>query len=104
MKKGKCNDYEQILTHALNELKEKQGTSFDPQKINLAELERMTGISRSRLRRFKKNNFKVLPNGNKGRKASVTVLSGFTGMIDDLLKKNVTNSSVIFDRISANGF
>ena len=98
MKKGKCNDYEQILTHALNELKEKQGTSFDPQKINLAELERMTGISRSRLRRFKKNNFKVLP------KASVTVLSGFTGMIDDLLKKNVTNSSVIFDRISANGF
>ena len=58
MKKGKCNDYEQILTHALNELKEKQGTSFDPQKINLAELERMTGISRSRLRRLKKNNCK----------------------------------------------
>ena len=58
MTKGKCNDYEQILTHALNELKEKQGTSFDPQKINLAELERMTGISRSRLRRFKKNNCK----------------------------------------------
>ena len=58
MTKGKCNDYEQILTHALNELKEKQGTSFDPQKINLAELERMTGISRSRLRRIKKNNCK----------------------------------------------
>ncbi|MDY2760108.1 MAG: hypothetical protein SOU04_08360 [Lachnospiraceae bacterium] len=58
MTKGKCNDYEQILTHALNELKEKQGTSFDPQKINLAELERMTGISRSRLRRLKKNNCK----------------------------------------------
>ena len=58
MTKGKCNDYEQILTHALNELKEKQGTSFDPQRINLAELERMTGISRSRLRRIKKNNCK----------------------------------------------
>ena len=58
MTKGKCNDYEQILTHALNELKGKQGTSFDPQKINLAELERMTGISRSRLRRLKKNNCK----------------------------------------------
>ena len=104
MEKENCNGLQAIVSQALATLKEKNGKNFDPAKVNLAELQRMTGISRSRLRRLKKNHFVVRPHGRIGQHASSTVLSGFTGVLDSLLQKGVTNSQVCFDRLCEAGY
>ena len=75
------------------------GESYSIEKVNLAELHRITGISRAKLRRLKKNGFVVKPNANKGKKSKKSVISGYEGTIDDYLRKNVTNSEVIFERL-----
>ncbi len=67
-------------------MKAKDGDKFDLQKVNLSELVRRTGIPRKKLRRLKENNFVFKPHGNTGRKAEVTVMSGYTGVVDDLLE------------------
>ena len=77
----------EIITQAIDEMKAIKGDSFSLEKINLAELERRTGISRARLRRLKQNNFQPVPHGNKGRKAEYTVLTGYTSVLDNLLKQ-----------------
>ena len=53
------NDLEDILAHTLATIKEKMGESYSIEKVNLAELHRITGISRAKLRRLKKNGFVV---------------------------------------------
>ncbi len=98
------NDLTDILTQALNEIKSEMGDQFSLAKINLADLERRTGISRGRLRHIKENGFEVKPHALIGRKAERTVLSGYTGIIDAFLCKGVRNSNVIFDRLQENGY
>ena len=66
--------------------------------VNLAELDRRTGISRAKLRRMKQNGFKVLPHANKGRKSEHSILTGYSGMLDTMLANIVANSSVCFER------
>ena len=75
-------------------MKSDLGERFDLDKVNLAELERRTGISRAKLRRIKDNGFVDAPHGRTGMKAQSTILSGYTGIIDSLLMKGVTNSAV----------
>ena len=70
-----CNDLQKIITQAINEIKQEQGENFNLAKINLAELERRTGLSRSRLRHLKENNFIVTPHGRTGQKSTATVLT-----------------------------
>ena len=100
----KSNDLTKIIAQAIDEIKMELGDKFDPGKINLAELERRTGISRAKLRRLKKNGFVDMPHGLAGRTAKKTVLTGFTGIIDALLTKGITNSSVCFDRLKEAGY
>ncbi len=104
MTKNKDNDLNEIITQALNEMKVELGEKFDINRINLAELERRTGLPRGKLRRIKANGFVNKPHGNKGRKAEKTVLSGYSGVIDTLLSKGITNSSVIKERITEVGY
>ena len=52
---GKNNDLTEIIAQALNEMKKDLGDRFDQDHINLAELERRTGITRARLRRIQKD-------------------------------------------------
>lgn len=85
-------------------MKAEQGDLFSLEKINLAELERRTGITRGKLRSLKKNNFQLKPHGNKGRQAEYTVLSGFTAVLDTMLKTGIENSSVLFERIQELGY
>lgn len=96
------NDSTDILAQALNEIKNELGDRFSLEKVNLADLERRTGITRAKLRRIKENGFTILPHGLLGRKAAYTVVSGFSGLIDELLRKGISNSSVIFDRLKEN--
>ncbi len=98
------NDLQEILSQAIEQMKHEAGEKFDPQKINLAELGRRTGISRGKLRRYQKDGFVIKPHARTGSKAAVTVLTGYTGMLDGLLKKNVTNAVVCFEKIQALGY
>ena len=50
------------------------------------------------------NGFVIKPHGLTGRHPATTLLTGFTGIIDTLLGKGVTNSATIFDRLKENGF
>ena len=98
------NDLQSTISQALQIIKEKAGDKFDIEKVNIAELQRLTGLSRKKLRNLKDNGFIVKPHGLTGRKKDVTVLSGFTGMVDALLMKGVTNSSTIKDRLDEAGY
>lgn len=92
------------IKQALDEMKAEAGDGFSLEKVNLAELERRSGVSRMRLRRLKKNNFAFKPHGNTGKVSPRNGLVGFTGTIDALLKDGVTNSTVCLERLQAVGF
>ena len=65
------NGQQLSLTQALDLLKSRQGKNFKTEDVNLAELERLKGITRTRLRRLKKHDFKEVPYGSAGKKLSV---------------------------------
>ena len=94
----------QIIAQAISEMEAQQGKTLTADEINLAELQRRTGISRARLRRLKSNNFKPMPHGRTGLRAAATVMDGFTGTLDHLLKQGVTNSVVCFERLQEMGY
>ena len=98
------NDLQKMITQALEEIKEAEGENFDLDKVNLAWVSRKTGMSRSRLRRIKANGFIVPEHGSKGKALGSGALSGYTGIIDDLLRKGITNSVVSFDRLRESGY
>ena len=90
------------ITQAIEEMKTEQGELFSLDRINLAELERRTGISRSRLRTLKKNGFKE--NRKLGTGVRPRKLSRYEGLIDKILRDGVKNSSVILDRLREAGY
>jgi hypothetical protein len=98
------NDFQEIVTRALEVMKEELGDKFDPDKVNFAESQRRTGISRARLRRLKKDGFIFRPHALSGRRSSLTVLSGYTGLLDGFLKKGVSNSVVITNALQEHGY
>ena len=97
------NDHTVTLTQALQDIKKEQGKGFNLEYVNLAELERRTGISRAKLRRLKANDFKEMPHGLTGKKAARTVISGYESVINDQLRQGVTNSVNIYDKLLESG-
>lgn len=98
------DDLQEIIDAALREMAAEEGDGFDPQACNLAEFCRRTGLTRSRARTVRAHGFRALPHGNSGRRAAPGVLAGHTGLADDLLRKGVTNSQVIFERLLGQGY
>lgn len=98
------NSLQEIIAQALEQMKQEQGADFDLSKINLSELSRRTGISRGRLRRIQADGFKVKPNGHTGKAKEHTVLSGYTGVVDSFLTRNVKNSNTIYEALKAVGY
>lgn len=98
------NDLTLIVAQAIEEIKSEQGPKFSMERMNLAELERRTGISRGRLRRLQANGFIDKPHGMTGRINRPTVLSGYESVLDDYLRKGVRNSSVCLDALREMGF
>lgn len=88
----------EILTHAADLFKER-GI-----KPNLAKLERETGLSRQRLRRWQKNGYVWVTEETRGRKKGSAKLFGFTGVVDNLLKQNITNAVVIKSTLDGVGY
>ena len=97
MKELYSNGFASSIAQAIEEMKAEQGDVFSLDRINLAELERRSGVSRGKLRRLKRNGFQDLPRSSKGRKHAATKLSGYTGIIGSLLRQGIKNSSVILD-------
>lgn len=81
MEEIKSNGLENIISQALKEMKAEPGS----RQVNLAELERRTGISRAKLRRLQRNGFVLKLHGLIGQKQSNTVLTGYTAYLDRLL-------------------
>ena len=104
MNEQERNDLQLTISHALQEMKTEAGDSFDIEKVNLAELGRRTGLSRKKLRNLKENGFIVKPHALSGTKKDHTVLTGFTDIVDSLLRRGVTNSSTIKDRLEEEGY
>lgn len=104
MKENNAEVLHPEVAEAIEELRAEQGEKFSLEKINLAELERRTGLSRAKLRRMKENGFAAKPHALKGRKAPSTLLSGYTGILDGLLMSGVTNSAVCLARLRDSGF
>ena len=87
------------VAKAIEEMMAEQGEMFSLEKVNLAELTRRTGLSRQKLRRMKAHNFEDTQHAAKGRKSPVTLLSGYMGLLDGLLRNGVTNSAVCLSRL-----
>lgn len=94
----------EIIAQVLEEMKSAMGKDFSIDKVNLAELERRTGLSRQRLRTLKDHGFKEVPHGNTGKSPSTSVLDGYTGLLDTFLRQGVTNSSVCLERLQEYGY
>lgn len=104
MNDNERNGLQEIIDKAIEEIAHEQGDLFELEKINLAELSRRTGLSRSKLRTLKTKGFKVVPHGRCGIKLPTTVISGFESVIDTYLSEGVTNSEVLFDRLEFLGY
>ena len=102
--KQQRNGLQEIIDEALEAMACDQGVTVDDMRVNLAELSRRTGLSRSKLRTLQAKGFKVTPHGRYGQRASYTVLSAYTDTIDKLLTQGVTNSSVCMERIVKEGY
>lgn len=101
---SKFDGLQEIIDKALASMEAESTGDFDPQKCNLAEFCRRTGLTRQRARTIKANGFRVKPHGRLGMKAGSTVLSGHTGFVDDQLRKGVTNSQVVYERLLEQGY
>ena len=103
MKETNGNGSVPSIAQAIEEMKAEMGESFSLDRINLAELSRRTGVSRSRLRTLRKYGFREVGEMRGGaRKPSK--LSGFEELIDTLLREGVSNSVVVLDRLREAGF
>lgn len=73
-------------------------------KPNLAELGRQTGLSRGKLRIWQEHGYVWIEAETRGRKKGSKKLSGFTGVVDSKLMKNITNAVVIHEELKGVGF
>ena len=89
---------------ALLDMRRAAGGELDLEHVNLADFCRRTGLSRSKARTIKSHGFRVLPHGRTGQKASRTAMRGHEGVADALLRKGVTNSAVVLERLRDDGY
>ncbi len=102
---NETKDLEIILSQVLNDMKEELGEAFLLEKVNLAEIERRTGISRARLRNWKNNGFHILPHGNTlQRGLRDSIVDPYVEYIKEQLNLGVDNKALIFERIVAQGY
>lgn len=70
------------IAQTIEEMKAEQGDSFSLDRINLAELERRSGVSCGKLRRLKRNGFQDLPAARKAEnmptQSLVVILASLT--------------------------
>ena len=106
MSTNKNLDLQSIVSRVLSEMKEecqKEGSEFSMERINLAEFQRRSGLSRERSRTLQRHKFEVRPHGNTGKKRERTVISGFDECLSDELRTGLTNSDVLLRMLRERG-
>ena len=103
MKGIQSNGFIPIIAQAIAEMEEEFGEFRSIAEINLAELSRRTGLSRSKLRRLKANGFRETPHGLVGQRKE-QILDGYTAVLDGLLRSGISNSSTCMERLQSIGF
>lgn len=103
MNENKSHGLLPIIAQAIEIMEVQKGHSLSIDELNLAELGRLTGLSRSKLRTLKRKGFTTDDdtNPNKLRKSK---LDGFEELINTLMKLGITNSPIILSRLKAEGF
>lgn len=104
MNENKSHGLVPIIAQAIEIMEAKLGRPLSLDKVNLAELGRLTGLSRSKLRTLKRKGFTVDGNTNTSVKTRKTKLDGFEELINTFLKLGITNSPIILSRLKAEGF
>lgn len=101
-----CNGLDSIVSQAINKMKDEMGSDFNMDTLNLCELARRTGISRSKLRSWKRNNFSFVSPGPQigSCKSGKRVIDCYASLLDSLLKSNVSNSVVCLERLKQEGY
>ena len=100
-----CNDLDTIVSQALKEMEaecRERGKPFSLNKVNLAELGRRTGISRSKLRTAVKHGYSFARHKRQGPKNHV--LDGYTEILDEKLRAGVSNSVKCLEHLQQFGF
>jgi len=92
------NDLEDMLARVLKEVKDEYG------KVVLAEIQRRTGLSRQRLRRWQRNGYTLHSGKKRGRPEYESKLDGYKEIIDDLMRKGIRNSSRCFSAVRDQGY
>ena len=103
MKGIQSNGFLPIIAQAIAEMEEIRGEFSCIDEVNLAELGRRTGLSRSKLRRLKANGFCEKAHGLNGQKKE-HILDGYSSVLDTLLRSGVSNSTVCLERLQSIGF
>lgn len=103
MKDLTSNGLKNIISQAIEEIKAEQGESFSLENINLAELQRRTGVSRGKLRTLKNNHFQFIT-ATRRLDPTVSVLYGFTDFLDNLLRQGISSATVCTRRLTEIGY
>lgn len=104
MSESNRNGLMPIIAQAIQKMEVEQGCSIPLEKVNLAELQRITGITRGKLRRLKKLGFKELSTPLLPQSAKPTLMDAYSGITDNMLKQGITNSRVILECLQTHGF
>ena len=103
MKGIKSSGFPAIIAQAIAEMEEAYGEFSSLDQINLADLERRTGLSRSKLRRLKKNGFQETP-CTRPQVRKEHIIDGYSSVLDAMLRNGVSNSVVCHERLQEMGF
>lgn len=91
----KTKDDGEIISRAVKEMEE-EGTLYKANgKPNIPLLMEKTGLTRQRARHLAKNDFKIVPHGNTGKKREKALTEEEVDALDSLLSKGETNSAVL---------
>ncbi len=91
-------DLENILSQVLEDIKAKGN------KIVLSQISKETGVTRAVLRRWQANGYHIIPYKKRGRTIGASKLASFAPVIDDFLKKGVTNVEVIIESLKTKNY
>lgn len=101
---NKDKDALAIIANAYEEMKEEGVATYRGGKPNLEELSRRSGFSRKIVKRIYENGFEEKAHGNEGKKGSRVISGAIREKAEELLRKGVTNSSVVNERLKEAGY
>lgn len=104
MNETKSNGLIPIIAQAIELMEAKLGHPIPLKKVNLAELRRLTGISRGKLRTLKRKGFIEDSLSKSSCKTKKSKFEGYEEFINTLLKLGITNSPIILARLRDQGF